>query len=447
MLRLAFPVLLEQLLAMLVGLVDMWLAGRFLEQQHLAAIGLISYVLWLIPCLFGMVAIGAMAMTARFVGAADWEMARRVTHQAFLAGLVVAILATAAVGLLAAPFVAATQLAPDAAPLAVLYLQILVPAVPAIMVEQVGIGCLRGAGDTVAGLLAMSIVNVLNVAVGAALVTGPLQMGISGLAIGTACGHVAGAIIVAGFLIRGRAQLRLRWTQFVPDLPLMRRLLRIGVPGGLDMVAVVSCHLWFLSIINALGTLQAAAHGLGIRIESLAYLPGTAFQVAAATLAGQYLGAGDRRRATRAVASACLAGGVLMSGAGFVFFFAGHELTAIFLGQQTDEVANWTVPLLKIVAFSMPSLALSMVLTGALRGAGDTRWPLLFTFIGFIGIRIPLAYVLAWDAIPLPFVAWTISGFGLGVIGAWYAMITDIIVRSVLVAIRFWQGGWQEVAV
>ena len=447
MLRLAFPVLLEQLLVMLVGLVDMWLAGRFLEQQHLAAIGLISYVLWLIPCLFGMIAIGATAMTARFAGAADWEMARRVVHQAFLAGLVVAILATAAVGLLAAPFVAATQLAPDAAPLAVLYLQILVPAVPAIMVEQVGIGCLRGAGDTVSGLVAMSVVNVLNVAVGAVLVTGPLQMGISGLAIGTACGHVAGAIIIAGFLIRGRAQLRLRWNQFVPDLSLMRRLLRIGVPGGLDMVAVVSCHLWFLSIINALGTLQAAAHGLGIRIESLAYLPGTAFQVAAATLAGQYLGAGDRRRATRAVVTACLAGGAVMSGAGFVFFFAGHELTAIFLGQQTDEVAKWTIPLLKIVALSMPSLALSMVLTGALRGAGDTRWPLLFTFIGFIGIRIPLAYVLAWDTIPLPFVAWTISGFGLGVIGAWYAMITDIIVRSVLVAIRFWQGGWQDVAV
>ena len=122
---------------------------------------------------------------------------------------------------------------------------------------------------------------------------------------------VAGALILT-MLVHGRAGLRLRWRRLKPDPKMIRRILRIGVPGGVDMTAIVLCHLWFLSIVNSLGVLAAAAHGLAIRIESLGYLPGTAFQVAAATLAGQYLGAGDYRRASRSVLTACLAGGGLM---------------------------------------------------------------------------------------------------------------------------------------
>jgi Na+-driven multidrug efflux pump len=202
-----------------------------------------------------------------------------------------------------------------------------------------------------------------------------------------------------------------------------------------------------LSIINALGTVEAAAHGLGVRVESLAYLPGTAFQVAAATLAGQFLGAGDDRRAKRSVVMACLSAGILLSAAGLSFYFCGGWFTWLFLGQASPAVGDLTVRLLRIVAFSMPSLALMMVLSGALRGAGDTRWPLAFTFLGFLGIRIPLAYYLAWDEILIPWADLSIAGCGLSVLGAWYAMIIDVIVRSLLMLFRFLHGGWQRVDV
>ncbi len=86
-----------------------------------------------------------------------------------------------------------------------------------------------------------------------------------------------------------------------------------------------------------------------------------------------------------------------------------------------------------------------MVLSGALRGAGDTRWPLVFTFLGFLGVRIPLAYFLAWDEVPIAWLGVTLNGYGLGVIGAWYAMITDVLVRSLLVLVRFFHGGWKSI--
>ncbi len=338
MLRLAWPVLVEQILFMMVGLVDLWLTGKYLEERHLAAIGLMSYVLWLIPCMFGMVGIGATALTARFVGGGDAQSAKRVTNQSLIAGAVLAAIITTLAFLFGGRFVALTRLGAESAPLARLYLAILLPVIPAMMLEIVGIACLRGAGDTVSGFITMSIVNVVNILVGASLVIGlgPVpRIGWAGLPIGTACGHAMGGLVVLVMLIRGRAGMRLHWDLLRPDRDWLKRILRIGFPGGLDQTVIVCCHLWFLSIINSLGTLPAAAHGLGVRIESLAYLPGTAFQVAAATLAGQFLGAGDPRRATRSVMMACAVGGSLMMSAGVLFYSSGHWLTDLFLGDAT----------------------------------------------------------------------------------------------------------------
>lgn len=449
-LRLAMPVLLEQILAMLVGFVDTWLTGRHLQAEHLAAIGLISYLLWFIPCLFGAAAIGAMAMVARFVGAGDYKMAVRVTHQSLVIGGALAMVVTIAFGVFGGWFVRVLQLPEEPARLAALYLAVLTPLIPAMMIEQVGVACLRGAGDTVTGFIAMTVVNVVNVIVSSTLVIGlgPFpKLGWVGLAIGAGCGYATAGMLILIVLVRGRAGLRLQWRELRPDRELIRRILRVGVPGGVDMSSIVLCHLWFLAIVNSLGVLPAAAHSLAIRIESLAYLPGTAFQVAAATLVGQYLGARDHQRAVRTVLTSGLLAGLMMSSAGVLFYFAGGPLTSLFLGPDAADAQRLSIPLLKIVAFSQPSLAIAMVLSGSLRGAGDTRWPLVFTFVGFLGVRIPLAYLLAWDQFTIPLVNFAIEGFNMGVIGAWYAMIADVILRSFLILARFFHGGWKSVRV
>lgn len=450
LLWLALPVLVEQLLNVLVGLVDTWLTGNFLSTDtHLAAIGLMAYVLWLLPSMFAAVAIGATALTSRCVGSGDTRLAARVTNQALTAGCFLAGIAVVVVHFLGPWFVGAMHLQDEAAALAVRYLQFLVPVIPAMMVEQIGIACLRGAGDTVSGFVAMAMVNVVNVVLSTCLVTGVgpwPQWGWEGLAMGTAAGHGVGAVIVLGLLLAGRADMRLRLAGLVPDRDLIGRLLRIGLPGGADVTLILVCHLVYVSIVNSLGTSAAAAHSLGVRIESIAYLPGAAFQVAAATLAGQFLGAGDYRRATRGAMMACLVGGGIMVAAGVIMFCGAEDLAAFFTGGQKETV-ELTAPLLRIVSLTMPSLAISMILTGALRGAGDTRWPFVFTVIGLAGLRLPLATILAWDQVTLPLVGLVIPGMALGVVGAWYAMVVDVVTRSVLVLWRFWHGGWKHVRV
>jgi Na+-driven multidrug efflux pump len=100
-----------------------------------------------------------------------------------------------------------------------------------------------------------------------------------------------------------------------------------------------------------------------------------------------------------------------------------------------------------VIALVMLPLAVMMVLVGALRGAGDTRWPLAITLLGFIAVRVPLAMYLVDHEFTIPFVTGTFTGLGLGVIGAWYAAIADVTVRAVLLSWRFFHGGWQRIEV
>jgi putative MATE family efflux protein len=450
LLGVALPVLAEQLLNVLVGFVDTYLAGNILPgASYLAAIGLMAYTLWLISTMFASVAIGTTAMVSRFMGAGDVSSACRVTNQSFLLGVGFAIVATLLVSLLGEWYVDVLRLETEAAQHALRYLQIITPAVPAIMIMQVGIASLRGAGDTVTGLRVMIVVNVVNVGVSYGLAVGAgflPTLGWEGLAIGTLCAELLGAVMILAVLVRGRAGLQLRASLMKPDPELMHRVLRIGLPGGADMAAVLFCHLWFLSIINGLGTPAAAAHGLAVRIEALAYLPGLAFQVAAATLCGQYLGAKNPRGAVWSGVLSCLVGGGLMVVAGLMLLIFADPLAEAFVGSDKPETARMAATLLRIVSLAIPSLAVSIILTGTLRGAGDTRWPLVFSFLGFLLIRIPGAYYLALDEIHVPFFG-TFAGLGMGVVGAWWAMVADVIFRSLLIVGRFLQGGWQKVDV
>lgn len=437
-LRLAVPVLIEQFLSMLVMLSDTALAGRYLEPSHMAAMSLLAYVMWLIPCLYGAISIGATAMVARFVGGGDYDSARRVANQAVLLGALLTLLVMVGIRGFGPHLVLLMNVSDESAGYALRYLDLLVWVMPAVMLCQIGPACLRGAGDTVTGMVVMGLVNAINIALSWGLVLGLWglpQLGWDGLAWGTAIGYAVGGLAMLAVLLRGRAGLAIRTSALAFHPNLVRRMLRIGIPGGSDMLAIVLCHLWFVSIIFQLGDAAAAAHGVAVRIEALAYLPGTAFQVAATTLTGQFLGARSEARATQSTAVACMLGAAVMSAGGLVLFFGSEMLVRLFVRGDAPDVIAQAVPLLRIVSFAMPVLAVSMVLSGALRGAGDTRWPFVFTLISMLGVRIPGAYLL------------TQASWGLGVSGAWYAMIGEIFTRGTLVTARYLQGAWKKIEV
>lgn len=441
------PVLVEQILALSVGFTDKWLAGNLLEgPAPLAAVGLVAYTLTFLPGLFAIPCIAATALVARCVGAGDIAGARRAAAQSLLvgAGLVSAV----GVAVIAAgpAMLAAFGLPPESSALAGEYLGIVLPALPAMMLIGVGVAILRGAGDMVAGLVSMTVVNLVNAGASFALAAGVLglpRLGWKGLAWGTVLGYVLGAVCTLLLLARRDRLLCPTVADLRPDPRWLPRVLAVGVPAGLDALGTSACHLWFLAIVNRLGDVDAAAHSIAITIESLSFLPGSAFGLAAATLAGQFLGAGDERRARRSVwvaAAGCVA---LMSSIGVLFYGSAEPLAAWFVGGagRQPDVAARTAALVRTVAFAQAPLAMLMVFSGGLRGAGATRPPLLVNFLGLLVVRMPLAMLLAPAEVSLPG-GLSLPGFGLGVVGAWYAMAIDLGLRGLAMAAIFSGARW-----
>lgn len=277
-------------------------------------------------------------------------------------------------------------------------------------------------------------------------------MGWTGIAIGTSAAHIVGGLLLFAIVLRGRSGLKVRWSGLWPNPSLMRRLLRVGLPGGLNDALVLSCHLWYLGIINSLGTTQAAAHGLAVRIESPGYLSAWAFAVAASALTGQHLGAKTPKRAQRATMVSMSLGVGLLIGYALIVVIAGSWVSDFFLGNPEPGTAPYatgqaTQAILGIMALGLPFLAIFSVTSGALRGAGDTTWPLLVTIIGFLLIRMPAAYFLAWEEVPIPFTDSKISGMGWGLTGAWMAMLADVIARTALIVGRYVHGAWKRIEV
>ena len=455
-LLLAWPALVQQLLVWAVNVSDRLLAGRFqsldpeFQTATQAAQTTAGYLAWFLASYTYLVSVGSTALVARFTGAGDRRGALLVTNQSILLAVVLGLLGTV-LGLLGLEAgLDLLQLRGPAAAYAAAYLRPLLVLLVFQVVGAAGIACLVGAGDTRTGLWVLGGVAALNIPLAWLFFhgLGPLPgLGFVGIAVGTAVSQTLGGLAVLGVLLRGRAGLALRARFLRPRPDLLRRLLRVSVPAAGDSLSMQAGYLWFVAVVNGLGDVAAAAHGIALIWEALAYQPGSAFGTAAISLVGQHLGAGQPRRAARSGWLAFAFGAGLMSVMGVLFFALATPMFFLFCphpGQQPIVAAG--VPVLRFVAFAMPALASSIILLWALRGAGDTRVPVLFTWVGFFGIRIPLSYLLTRDRLDLGTLG-SVHGWDLGLLGAWLAMFIDVQVRGLLVLGRFARGRWQRMRV
>ena len=420
------------------------------------------YMAWFINCYNVLVTVGSTALVARCIGAGDRRLAIEVTHQAILLAVFLGLIATVWALLGGVRWmVGMLNLTGAPADYATEFLLVLFGLLVFQTIEVTGIACLTGAGDTRTGMWIM--VGVVNVNVLLAWLLGWIVgLGFVGIAIGTALSHTLGAIAVLIVLARGRFGLQLEPRLFWPRFDLLYRLLRISLPAGLDSLSAVVGQFWFLSIINEFGKIASGAHGIALAWEGLGYLSGAAIGTAAMTLVGQNLGAKRPDEAARAAWMACGLACLVMSLMGAIFFTFAPFMFWVFCQKPEQEpIIDLGVPVLRLVAFAMPPLASTIVFTFALRGAGDTRVPVLFTWVGFFVIRLPLAYYLALDefAIRVPvginlartefsFVTFgPFAGLGLGLYGCWLAMFADIVARGIFFLIRFARGAWQKTKV
>lgn len=452
-LALTWPALIYQFLHLCVTLWDRFISGRFLADNGVSQLAIQSaqttsqYFSWLISSYSVLVSVGSTALLARFFGAGDFRMARSVVNHSMWIGASLGLIASVA-GLAMTPWLLPwLGLEGEAGTAASDFLFYIFLFLPFQMVESAGIACFTGAGDTKTGLYVLGGVALINIPLALFLATGfgPIPaMGFPGIALGTALSHALGGIAVGLFLIRGKSGLLWEWKN-LPDMALARRILRISFPAGMDSLSIGFGQFIFLGIINRLGAAASGAHGIALGWEALGYLSGGAFGTAAISLVGLNLGAGQPKEAARCGWTAYFLGAGFMSLMGALFFFLAEPMFLLFCPDPSQApIIKEGAPVLRLIAFAMPFLASCIIMASALRGAGDTRVPVMYTWIGFFLLRVPAALILAR---PVENALGLNSNFAYGLLGAWMAMFLDLFARGLMLLWRFYRGAWAHIRV
>jgi putative MATE family efflux protein len=433
-LTLALPAIGEQMLVMMVGLADTYMVGR-LSSSALTAVGLANQVIMLALTLVMAVASGATALVARQIGGGDRDGARMSMQQAVLLGIGVGTIVTLVITSLAGQAVSFFRPAADVQALGVQYLRVASLTFVFQSILVLGNASLRGAGDTRTPLYLMSLVNIVNIVVSYALIHGigglPV-LGVLGSAIGAAVARGLGGLLMLALLARGRSGLRFSRPGWRPHREVIRRILNVGVPAGGEMLIMRLGEVSFARVISALGTAAYAAHHVAITGQSISFMPGFGFSVASTTLVGQSLGAGQPERGRASVREAMGMGAAFMGLGGLLLMALAPQVTAMF---STDpEVIRLGAACNRLLGLCQPVIAGMMIYSGALRGAGDTRYSMVITTLSVWLLRLPLAYLFT-------------SGLGLGLQGAWYAIMIDMSLRTILYWRRFRSGAWTRVRV
>lgn len=427
---LALPVVLSSLLQRAVGIVDVFLVGG-LGASSIAAVGIAQLMVFLVMSASWGINTGATVIVAQLWGAGRRQEAGVAASQALVtaavAALVIMLLGLSYGGRMASLLGAGA----DIAGILDDYASIIFACIGFTIAINVLSGIMHGAGDTRTPLVASVIVNILHVAVAVPLIYGRLglpALGVKGAAIAIAVSEGLGAAFL--FL---RAHSR-RYVVFhgTTKMHFLPTGFRLGWPIFVDRMLQHLGSLAFAKIVLLYGTAVYAAHQVGLAIEAFSFMPGYGIAVAAATLVGQHLGAGREQDARISAGEAYRFAVILMAGMGILFFFFPYLLLRLFT--QDAEVVRYGILYMKIVAFAQVPLAVTMVLGGSLRGAGDTGFIMVATVGGMWLVRLPVAALLAvWLRLPIEAV--------------WPVMILDWIVRMSLLTWRFRRERWGRLAI
>ncbi len=434
---LAWPVMISNLLQTLTTTVDLIMVGSLGAEAPaaVAAVGLGANFVYLFFAVMISVSAGTIALVARAMGAKDQPLADHVLKQSFVLGAILSVPLTIAGVVFAEPVLVAFGATPDVVGPGAAYIRIISFVVFFQFVNFLGSAALRGAGDTVTPLWIGVLVNVVNFAVNVNTIYGNAflpRMGVVGAAIGTSISYVVGAAVLVALFLRGNHRLRLKWGGPRVNLETVRRIFRIGWPAALEQIMLQVAFLVWVGMVVVYGTDVLAAHQIGLRIQSFAFMPGFGFAIAATALVGQNLGGQSPEKAERSGWEAARLSVIVMTATAVAIFLLAEYIARLFIADPS--VVAWSVTFIRIHAVSIPAVGVFFAIDGALRGAGDTRFPLMTSLSGIYVVRLPLAFLLGFV-------------LGFGIVGVWIPLVIEYWYRAALIAHHFRRGRWKALRV
>jgi putative MATE family efflux protein len=294
---------------------------------------------------------------------------------------------------------------------------------------------LRAVGNTMLPFMIALVSNLLNIVLNYGFILGRLglpALGVRGAAWGTVISQAVAVILMVLILRRDAVHgVRARVHLARIDRPLANDLFRVGAPAALDMLVLNVAFLSVVGMLARVAQVAVAAHGVGLRVQSLAFVPGFGVSQAIGAMVGNALGAGDEREARQVVRGGMVLSTAIMTVLGLAIVLGAEPIIAIFDIDPATELGRYSILWMRILGLGMPIVGVHIALIGMLRGAGATNTSLMINIVGTMIIQVPLSWFLGFVV-------------GWGAFGIWVAVPISFVVRLGLGVLAYRQGAWAQ---
>lgn len=393
-LRYALPVAATGILGQLFNASDIAIVGNFAEGDTVAAVAAVGAngpVIGLLLNIFIGIALGANVVIANAIGRGDKETVSRAVHTSIVAAVLGGIIVGLLGQLLAEPVLSMLQVPEDVFPLALKYMRIYLLGLPVIFLYNFEAAIFRSAGDTKTPLVALALSGVLNVILNLFFVV-VLNKTVDGVAIATVLANVVSSVVLLRRLLRSELFIHVEFKNLRIDWKILWRILKIGVPAGIQGAVFSFSNIVVQSAINSLGKVTMAASSAAFNVEIMAYYILNSFGQACTTFVGQNYGAGQIDRCRKALKLCLIESVIATACAVCIALLSGKYLIALF--NNDPEVIRLGMVRLKFIFMSYIFSTIYECMSGYMRGFGISLTPALLTIFGVCGTRIIWIYTV-----------------------------------------------------
>ncbi len=436
LIRLIVPLIIEQLLLMTVGMADTVMVTTAGEAT-VSGVSLVDNINTLIIQIFSALSTGGAVVVAQYLGRQETHSAKTAAKQLLyvMTGISAVLMILALIFRQHILSLIFGQVEPAVMDSALVYFLLTAAAYPFMGIYNAGAALFRAMGNSKVSMINSFIINVINILVNAILIFG-FGMGAAGAGIGTLVSRIAAAVIIMVMLRHPGLTVQVDDIfHFEFNGSMIRRILFIGIPTGMENGMFQAGKLMVLNLITTFGTSAVAANAIANSISGVINVPGSAMGLAIITVIGRCIGAGDTRQAvhyTKLLVGCSYLSMLIM---GSALFFSADFLATLF--NLSPEAMAMASQVLKFCAIAnMLFWPMAFTLPNSLRAAGDAVFTMAVSLTTMFVCRVALSYVFACS--------W---GLGLGLLGVWLAMFCDWIVRAVCFLWRYWRGSWKKIHV
>ena len=428
LLRLAGPLLIEQFLAVTVGMADTMMVSRCGEAA-ISGVSLVDMINNLIIVLFAALATGGAVVVSQYLGAKEQEKANASAGQLILLSAVLGAVVAALCILFARPMISACYGSIDADVLdaGVLYLKITALSYPFLALYNAGAALFRSMGNSKISMQISVLMNIINIVGNAVCIFG-LKMGVDGVAWPSVVSRVIAAVLILGRCYQKGHALTVPKTVKL-DTGMAKRILGIGVPSAFENSLFEAGRILVVSMISTFGTVQIAANAVANNLDGMGVIPGKALSLAMITVVGRCIGARDDEQAVYYTRKLTVWSYIAMSLSNGAILLFLHKLIGIYaLSGETMVLSELLVRI--HAGFAILLWTLSFVLPNALRAANDVKFTMIVSILSMAVWRLGFSYLLC-------------VRMGWGAVGVWIAMIIDWVCRVTCFVLRFRSGVWK----